>query len=185
MRICLLLILCAFASLALGVEDYAATPEEAEMCKKRVFSRKDPKNPDWGHMHHYCDGLRFYGRAKRDRNNPPALKFNINNGVVNFNYILTHTSPGFHMRPEVMVMKGQLLELGDRTMEAAQLYNDALKLNPNFAMAYGALGNFYAKTGSKQDALKIYSEGLRRNPKNRYLLSRYKALGGRPDEIEP
>jgi tetratricopeptide (TPR) repeat protein len=134
-------------------------------------------------MHHYCDGLRFYQRAMRDRNDPPGLKFNINNATTNYDYILVHTSPGFHMRPEVLVMKGQLLELASKTLEAAQLYNEALKLDPKFSMAYGALGNFYAKTGSKDQALKVYTEGLKRNPRNRYLLARYKALGGRSAEI--
>lgn len=182
-KICIFLGVLFFSLSIFAVEDYAATPAEAEMCTKRVYSRKDPKNPDWGHMHHYCDGLRFYQRAMRDRSNPAGFKFNINNATTNYNYVLTHTSPGFHMRPEVMVMKGQLLELASKTLEASQLYNEAIRLNPKFAMAYGALGNFYAKTGSKDQALKVYTEGLKRNPRNRYLLARYKALGGRSAEI--
>ena len=71
------------------------------------------------------------------------------------------------------------MELAGNGLEAVQHYNAAIQMNSNFSMGYAALGNFYAKNDDKAQALKVYEEGLRRQPANRYLRSRYKALGGK------
>ncbi len=167
-----------------AVQDYDSTPQEKEMCQQRVYSRKLANNPDWTHMHHYCDGLRFYDRAVNTREDASDFQHNIQNSIDNYDYVLKHTSPSFNMRPEVMVMRGRTLELGGRGPAAAEMYVNALKINPNFAMAYGALGNFYKRAGDRGQALKVYTEGLRRSPKNRYLRSRYEAMGGSLDSLE-
>lgn len=167
-----------FPILAAAIESNDKTPEESQMCTKRVFSRKIQGNPDWGHMHHYCDGLRFHDRAVRTKNHKSDFRFNISNSLQHFDYVLNHVSKNFNMRPEVMVMRGRTMELAGDGFEAAQIYSAAIQLNPTFAMGYAALGNFYTKSGEKKQALKIYEEGLRRQPNNRYLRSRYKVLGG-------
>ena len=162
-------------------EEYAPTPEEIAMCEKRVYSRPGQNSPDWSHMHHYCDGLRYYERALRFRNDKMLFNGSISASLGNFDYVLRATAPSFNMRPEVIVMRGRTLELAGKTFEAAQHYNDAIKLNPNFAMAYAALGNFYVSQKNQEQAKKVYTEGLRRNPQNRYLRSRVERLGGSVD----
>lgn len=178
MKILILITCIGLPIMVLAIEPYGATPEESQMCTKRVFSRKIQGNPDWEHMHHYCDGLRFYDRAVRAKNHTSDFRFNISNSLQNFDYVLSHASKDFNMRPEVMIMRGRTMELAGDGFEAAQLYGAAIQLNPTFAMGYAALGNFYTKSGEKKQALKIYEEGLRRQPNNRYLRSRYKVLGG-------
>lgn len=180
----LMLIVClGFSTETLAIQKFAKTPEEAQMCEKVIFGRiPAKKTPDWGHMHHYCDGVRFHDRAVRTRSDRSDFKHNISSSLDGFDYVLQHTSPSWELRPEVLVMRGRTLELAGKGFEGAQLYNEALKLNPSFSMAYAALGNFHAKSGDKNQALKIYEEGLRRSPNNRYLRSRYKVLGGVPLE---
>ena len=176
----LILIACIIVPvLASAIQDNERTPEESQMCSKRVLSRRDPADPKWGHMHHYCDGLRFYDRAVRSQNHKADFRFYIENSLDHFDYVLRATSQNFKVRPELMVMRGRTLELAGNVLEAAQHYNAAIQMNPNFSMGYAALGNFYAKSGDKAQALKVYEEGLRRQPTNRYLRSRYKALGGK------
>ena len=135
-------------------------------------------------MHHFCDGLRFYDRAVRSHGDRAAVNYNLGISIGGFDYVLGHTSTGFKLRPEILVLRGRSLELAGKALEGAQSYNDALKLNPNFSMAYAALGNYYAKSGDKNQALKMYEEGLRRHPGNRYLRARYQALGGKPSSSE-
>ncbi|MGD9602577.1 MAG: tetratricopeptide repeat protein [Gammaproteobacteria bacterium] len=166
----------------LGLEDWARTPQEEAMCQKRVYARKRSGDPGWNHMHHYCDGLRFYERAVRTKGRGD-FDSNVAESIGGHRYVLSQTAQNFHMRPEVLVMLGRAFELAGKKVEAGQQYIEALRLNPNFSMAYAALGNFNLKNGDKAEALRVYAEGLKRHPKNRYLLSRYKAAGGNPDTL--
>lgn len=179
----------AAALVALGTPTLAAdkpafanafdeTPAEHQECMKLVYSRKDPKDPGWVHMHHYCQGLRFYQRAKNTRNDPAQFRHNLANSIDGYDYVLRNTKKTFRMRPEVLVMRGRTLELMDQDKEAAMQYFEALELDANFSMAYGALGNLLARQGQKAEALKILGEGLRRKPNNRYLQARYAAISG-------
>lgn len=154
------------------------TPAEHQECMKLVYSRKDPRDPDWVHMHHYCQGLRFYQRAQRTRNDDAQFRHNLANSIDGYDYVLRQTKKTFRMRPEVLVMRGRTLELMSQDKEAAMQYFEALELDANFSMAYGALGNLLARQGQKSEALKILGEGLRRKPNNRYLQARYAAISG-------
>jgi tetratricopeptide (TPR) repeat protein len=159
------------------------TPEEQEMCRKRIHSRSlDQQGSGHGHLHHYCDGLRLYDRALRVKlsgGDPADFGFYIVNSLQGFDYVLRATTgKDFPMRAELIVMKGRTLELSGKDIEAIQVYGEALKVDPNFPMAYAAIGNFYAKSGDKKEALRFYLDGLKKRPNNRYLRARYEALGG-------
>jgi tetratricopeptide (TPR) repeat protein len=169
---------------------YADTPEEKAMCEKRVFSRKssdvaknDKYRQLWLHMHHYCFGLRDYERALKHRGGK-SFNFHLKSSLQNFDYVLRNSDPTFYMIPEVMVMRGRSLELAKRDAEAVEMYMSALKRNPRFALAYAALGNYYRGKGDKQQALRVYTQGLRYSPKNKYLRARYQDIGGDPESLE-
>jgi len=159
-----------------AVESFKATQEEAQVCQARN-AVQDLKDGSGGiHMHHYCDCIRFYERARQSMK-PEDRLYNINVSIGGCDYVLQHASDTYSRRPEVLVIMGRSLDYAGRREEAANAYNQALALDPNFAMAYGALGNVYKKLGDREQATSVYREGLRRNPTNRYLKSRLKDLG--------
>ncbi len=177
--------LLALTTHASALDGWGATPAEHLECTKLIYSRKDPKDHDWTHMHHYCQGLRFYKRAQKTRNDAAQFQHNLINSLNGYDYVLTHTQKTFRMRPEVLVMRGRTLELMSRDDEAAMQYSEALELDANFSMAYGALGNLLARQGQKSEALKILGEGMRRKPNNRYLQARYAAISGGDLPLRP
>ncbi len=183
----ILILLSWFAILGFAqAEDFSTsfgkTPQEEKMCQERIYARMplNAKGNDWAHMHHYCDCLRFYDRARsaETKRDTEAFKFDILSSESNCQYVLNRVSKNWTMRPEVLVMRGRSLELGGRVAEALLSYNEAVKTDPNFSMAYAALGNFFEKNGNKADARKMFEEGLRRHPDNKYLRTRFNSLQG-------
>ncbi len=53
--------------------------------------------------------------------------------------------------------------------QAAQYYNAAVKMNPNYAQAYQGLGNCYYSLGRKADALPFYQKASALQPNNAQL----------------
>lgn len=190
MRILLLLVSMAFAFHVQAQQSFGMTAEEKQLCKKWIFDRKhaptDTPN-DWSVQHHHCDGIRMYQRALAARavNDKVNFNYNLQLSLSALESVLNDTSPGYSMRPELFVLRGRTLELWGRGPEAVGSYMSALELNPNFSMAYAALGNYYVRAGNKQEALKVYEEALRRNPKNKYIRARYEKLSGSKGKPEP
>ena len=158
---------------------YAPTPAEQAMCQARVSSRLDRSNPNSGHMHHYCDGLRFLDRAYAAMGNKPDMAHYLNESISNFNYVLGHTQEDYVMRGEVHMGKARALKLMGKPWEAVAEYTRALRYNPDSPDVYQALANYYQETGNKSKALEMATEGLRRNPGSKGLKRRYTELGGK------
>lgn len=162
-----------------AVLPYGATPLEQAMCQARVYSRLDRSNSNSGHMHHYCDGLRFLDRAYAAMGNKQDMKHYMNESINNFDYVLTHTQEDYVMRGDVHIGKARALRLMGRNVEAAAEFNKALRYNSDSPDVYQALADHYQETGNKQKALEMATEGLRRNPNSKGLKLRYTELGGK------
>ena len=152
---------------------------ETEYCESKVAGRRNRDDPDWGHMHHYCYALGFQSRALKSMARPTEFRSNIEQALDNFNYVLSHVSPGFYMLPEVMIEKGRTLQLAKRTTEATALFTEALILNPNLTAGYVALADQLSDTGNKSGALLVVKNGLQHVPDSRALQRRYLTLGGK------
>lgn len=171
---------------AWAILPYAATPAEQAMCQARVYSRVDRSDPKrGGHMHHYCDGLRFIDRAYAAMGNKQDMGYYLAESIGNFNYVLKATPEDYAMRGEVHVGKARALKLAGRQGEAAAEYIKALRYNPNSSAIYLALADFYQGTGDKPKALEMVTEGLRRNLNSKGLKLRYTELGGKMPYPEP
>lgn len=142
---------------------------------------------DYVHTHHYCAGLNFINRYYRARS-PQDKRFNLNNARVNLQYMVEHADPGYSLMPDVYLNLGTVHALTNAHGEAIAHFGKAIELDPRQPRAYGALADYYVKTGQTDKALEIVIAGLRRNPGTRSLQRRYTELGGRlpyPEPIEP
>lgn len=163
---------------AWAILPFGATPAEQVMCQARVFSRLDRSNPNSVHMHHYCDGLRFLGRAYAAMSNKQDMQYYLQESIGGFDYVLNHTQESYVMRGEVHVGKARALKLMGRNAEAAAEFGKALRYKLDSPDVYQALADHYQETGNKQKALEMATEGLRRNPNSKGLKRRYTEFGG-------
>ncbi|MBW8328731.1 MAG: hypothetical protein K0M48_06150 [Thiobacillus sp.] len=163
---------------------WGRTAAEDAMCSAQIAGRDKSDKQNWGHMHHYCDGLRFYNRAlssTRDRND---FNFNIKESLDGFDYVLSHTSKDFGMRPEVIAGKARTLALAGHKGAAVSLYTGVVQQTPKYVPAYLYLADYYASSDRKK-ALSLVSDGLRHNPGTKSLQRRYQELGGKLPYPEP
>jgi tetratricopeptide (TPR) repeat protein len=155
-----------------------------QMCKARVAGKDMSDNRNWMHMHHFCDGLRFYSRAMSSTHNREDFKYYIQESLGGYDYVLRTTTPDFVMRPEINAEKARTLALAGRKAEAVMLYTSVMQQTPNFVPAYLYLADYYASS-NRSKALELVSEGLRHNPETKSLQRRYRELGGKLPYPEP
>lgn len=165
-------------------QQWGATPQEQAMCRQMIPRPVNP-SPDWGHMHHFCDCIRFRHRAMASMGDRNRFKFNITEAIGGCDYVLRKASSGFAMRPHIHVEKGRALLLGGDKLAAEQEFRRALQMNPAVVPAYVELAQLLHATGRASDALDILGRGLRHNPKNRQLQKTYLDMGGKEPFPEP
>lgn len=135
--------------------------------------------PDWLHIHHYCVGLNFTNRYKRSFGNKGDQQFYLQSALSEFEYMFTHSSPTFWMRPEMHVQKGKLLASAKRTVEAVNEFEMALKDNPKYLEAHVALSDLYKNTGQPSKSITALEQALQLAPNNKALQRRYNELTGK------
>ncbi|MDX1252615.1 MAG: tetratricopeptide repeat protein [Gammaproteobacteria bacterium] len=172
-------LLFVIANLAWG-QQFGATPQEQAMCQVKIYAGRDTSDSgNWQHMHHYCDCLRFTDRAATARGDKNDFKYNLQLAIEGCDYIFSHSTPDFYMRPEVHVSKGRALRLAGRDAEASMEFSKARQLNPNYAPAYNELASLYIRQGNKKTALEVVTDGLRHIAGSKSLQRRYLELGGK------
>ncbi|WP_296750883.1 tetratricopeptide repeat protein [Thiobacillus sp.] len=142
---------------------------------------------DFNHIHHYCAGLNFLNRtygisSAKDRQSTLGAV------VREFDYVLTHASPGFYLRAEILMNRGVALSLQKKPGEAIANLNQAIEKNPELPRAWMTLADLYETQKQRAKALETVTEGLRHNPGTRSLQRRYTELGGKlpyPEPIKP
>jgi tetratricopeptide (TPR) repeat protein len=164
---------------AWAILPYAATPAEQAMCQERVYSRLGARNENTMHMHHYCDGLRFFDRALASMGDKEDRRHYLNESTGNFGYVLGHTQENYVMRGEVHVGMARALKLAGKKGEAAGEYIKALRYFPNASAIYQALADLFQDMGDKRKALEMITEGLKQSPDSKGLKRRYTELGGK------
>lgn len=141
---------------------------------------------DFIHIHHYCAGLNFLNRARAQA----ASKAGGTLGAVvrEFDYVLTHASPDFYLRSEILMNRGVALSMMKRDGEAVSNLLQAIERDARQPRAWLALADLYDRQKNRSKALQTVSEGLRHNPDTRSLQRRYAELGGKlpyPAPAEP
>jgi tetratricopeptide (TPR) repeat protein len=159
--------------------DFKATPEEQKMCIDTIYSRKVPGDPNWTHVHHYCDCIRFTNRAYMVMGkNKQDSAYNLSEALGGCDYVLSHTTPELELIPEIFLQKGIIYSLQGKESLAAGEYLKSMNGNPKLIRAYIGLAKFYEKNKDTKSALEIITKGIRINPHSKALIQMYKALGG-------
>lgn len=175
---------------ASAVAGYSATAAELSrlppFCQAKLSSNPaDHKlysgkiGPDWQHIHHYCFGLNFINRYKRSFGNKIDQQFYFQSAVGEFEYMFTHSSSTFWMRPEMHVQKGKLLAAAKRNVEAVNEFEQALQRNPNYVEAYVALSDLYQNTSQQSKSIAAVEYALQLEPNNKSVQRRYNQLTGK------
>jgi tetratricopeptide (TPR) repeat protein len=158
--------------------DFTKTHQEEAVCQAMIYNGRDTsERGNWGHMHHYCDCIRFTNRAYAAIGNRNAVHGNIQAAIDGCDYVLRNTSPDFYMRAEVHLQKGKALKLDRQESRAVAEFMEAIRGNPELAQAYVELSDIQAK--KPREALKTVIEGLRHAPDSKPLKRRYTELGGK------
>jgi len=177
-------------------------PSQTEMaalpgyCAAKFSEGKNPESAkvwrasiggDFMHIHHYCAGLNFLNRA-RGMASGNDKRGTLGAAMGNFNYMLDNASPGFYLRPEILMNRGITQSMQGKGGAAVGDLLKAIEINPNLPRAYMALADLYAKQKNRSKALETVTAGLRHNPDTKSLQRRYTELGGKlpyPEPLQP
>lgn len=142
---------------------------------------------DFIHIHHYCAGLNFLNRSY-GMSSTKDRQGTLGGALREFDYVLTHASPEFYLRAEILMNRGVALSQLKRPGEAIANLNQAIEKNPQLPRAWMTLADMYDAQKQRAKALETVTEGLRHNPGTRSLQRRYTELGGKlpyPEPIKP
>ena len=162
--------------------DFAITPEEKQMCTSVLFSQlpaHDAHDPNYGHMHHYCDCVRFTNRAYRAMGrNKEDFDANLSEALGGCEYVIGHVAPDWPVLADIHLQMGTIRSLQGKPSLAATEYTKALNGQKKPAGAYVGLANYFIHAKDKKRALQLVSEGLKYNPQSKSLQRMYQETGG-------
>jgi len=134
--------------------------------------------PTFIHMHHYCLGLMNVYRAGILAKTRQDRDHNLNNSIMEFNYVMRNAPPDFSMLPELLTRKGESLILLNRGAEGVVDLQDAIERSPDYWPPYAALSDYYRDLGQLAKARDWAQKGLSVAPNSRALNRRLTALDG-------
>jgi tetratricopeptide (TPR) repeat protein len=139
--------------------------------------------PTFIHMHHYCYGLMAVNRAAFLAQDAIESRFNLNNSVSEFDYVIERAPLDFPMLPEILTKKGESLLKLNRDGEAMLQFERAIKIKPGYEPAYAAASDYYRDTRQLAKAREWLQKGLSAAPNAKTLKKRLAELRG-PSEKE-
>ena len=136
---------------------------------------------DFWHMHHYCVAMINLRRVNRF----PLSNRNYQYGevIADLQYVTRNSRPDFIMLPEVYARIGEVELLRNNPAAAAEAFDRARKLKPDFAPAYTHWARAQAKSGKRNEALALLREGLGHAPDSVPMRNLFKELGGNPSTL--
>jgi tetratricopeptide (TPR) repeat protein len=120
------------------------------------------------HMHHYCFGLKAMSLAYSNYSNKQRRMEFARAVVQNFEYIMSHTTVDFYMRPEALVNMGRGYQLLGQPLDAKKRFEQALRMRPDLVEAWVALSDLFYENGDKKGALTVLESAQEKvgdNPK--------------------
>lgn len=139
------------------------------LCRAKISQQSDQEiqaqwirkyGPDWGHMHHYCFGLKALNLAYRDFNNKTKREYFSAQAVNEFSYALDRATPVFQLRPEILIQRGRALMLLRSYDEAKESLEEALEHDPKSVDAWVFLSDLHILIGRKTEALMVLEKAI-------------------------
>ncbi len=97
---------------------------------------------------------------------------NLNNSILEYDYVIEKAPQEFAWLPEILTKKGESLVRLDRGAEGALEFERAIKLSPEYTLPYAALSDYYKESGQIAKARQALERGLAVAPDSRLLLRR-------------
>jgi tetratricopeptide (TPR) repeat protein len=176
---------------AFAVLPYDFTDEEVgampPICQEKIRGgsqrfRESFGMPSWGHMHHYCHGVKFMMRVRKF---PQDRSFYLTSARGEFQYVVRAIDKGHWFRPQLYLELAQVhIQLKEHAEAQALLY-EAIKLNRTYEPAYAALASMQRQIGVGKMALETATEGLRHVPDSKRLQKAYLENGGKMPFPDP
>lgn len=155
-----------------------ATGQDFEAIRQWERIMGGPHN--FGHMHHYCEGLadthhaQFQLRTKQERD------AYLEKSLREFDFVLKHSKHDFVLRPEILTKRGEnLLRLG-RPHEAIPDFIRAINMKPDYWPPYAALSDHYKSLGDTENARTWLERGLAASPDAKPLRDRLNKVSRAP-----
>lgn len=139
--------------------------------------------PTFIHVHHYCWGLLKFRRAERAMTPAQEKKYLFTEALDDFSYVVKNSEKDFVLLPEILTWIGRTEIRLRRPADANQAFGQARMLKPDYWPAYTFWTEYLISIGKKTEALSLVKTGLQHSPESKVLLSQYRSMGGKPDEI--
>jgi tetratricopeptide (TPR) repeat protein len=135
---------------------------------------------NFGHMHHYCDGLADTHQAQFQLRTKQERDAYLEKSLREFDFVLRHAKHDFVLRPEIHTKKGEnLLRLG-RPHEAIPDFIRAINIKPDYWPPYAALSDYYKGLGDTEQARTWLEKGLAASPGAKPLRDRLDKISRAP-----
>jgi len=136
-------------------------------------------------MHHYCWALIKLRRVEK-----PGVPAIVQQGyreqaLSDLVYVVKNSQPGFIMLPEIYTKIGEVQLLLKRYSNAAESFQLARSLKPDYWPAYFHWAEYLRQSGQKAKARALVEEGLAYSPDAKPLQSLLVTLGGDPNAVQP
>ena len=136
-------------------------------------------------MHHYCWALIKLRRVEKPGVPPVVQQGARENALGDLYYVVKNSQRDFVMLPEIYTKIGEVQLLLKRYSNAAETFELARSLKPDYWPAYFHWAEHLRQSGHKAKARAMVEEGLAYSPDAKPLQSLLVTLGGDPSAIQP
>jgi tetratricopeptide (TPR) repeat protein len=115
-------------------------------------------------MHHYCWGLMKLNRALYLARSAQVRTYYFGDAILEFDYVLEHSTEDFLLRPEILTKKAQsLIKLGKGPL-AVPILERAIELKPDYWPPYVQLSDYYKESGQVALARETLEKAMALSP---------------------
>lgn len=158
-----------------------------------AYSNTSPRAGHWvglmgksfWHMHHYCWALLNMRRADLVARSAQERKGLRGEAVGDIEYVIKNSPRNFVLLPEILTTLGGVQILQANASAAADAFQQARDLKPDYWPAYSDWAQFLIKSGQKAQAKQLVKTGLEHVPDAKVLQDQFRLLGGDPAEVVP